>query len=467
MCAESSPMISQKQLDETLEPAGYVGVCARAEASLAHRRGSLTRALRPWGAIAGALLSMSAASCTEDTVPDSPATTGTSGSGGTGSGGTAGGSAGASGSTGSGGTGAADGGGSGGTGGSTGGGGSGGAAGTGTGGATGGSGGATGGSGGATGGSGGATGGTSGTGGTGTGGAGGTGTDAGGQGGSAGTGGAAGAGMADAGSDAPRPRDPECDLNGRWLLAQRNLLSLPLGECQAIHTWYYYEIRHDGESFTVAKGLHCGYEAVKKSGQSANVSNPAMWPAMLTNMTSSGRTGTFVKQADQCRLTLPIEYVIRGATVSYYREPTTTLPVMGSAAAGPGGMPPGWEDWDNDSNPGFSLNINSPLAKGTVYMSTRDSNAVDNVAPLSSALFKVLMTFTTTQSTLGTAPGSSPLITQGGMPFAGADSHFTYFQRLTDGQATGTETQICEQVRTLKDSLPGDANDLPVSATCK
>jgi len=77
----------------------------------------------------------------------------------------------------------------------------------------------------------------------------------------------------------------------------------------------------------------------------------------------------------------------------------------------------------------------------------------------------VLMSFTTTQSTLGTAAGSNPLITQGGTPFAGADSHFTYFQRLQDGQATGTDAQICEQVRTLKDSLPGEANDLPVSAT--
>jgi hypothetical protein len=38
--------------------------------------------------------------------------------------------------------------------------------------------------------------------------------------------------------------------------------------------------------------------------------------------------------------------------------------------------------------------------------------------------------------------------------------------KLQDGQATGTDTQICEQVRTLKDSLPGDANDMPTSATC-
>jgi hypothetical protein len=217
----------------------------------------------------------------------------------------------------------------------------------------------------------------------------------------------------------------------------------------------------------VTKGLHCGYEAVKKSNQSANVVNMDMWPAMLANMSSTGRTGTFVKQTDKCHLTLPIEYVIRGATVSYYRDPATTLPAMGSAAAGPGGMPPGWEDWDNDTNPGFSLNINSPLAKGTLYLATRDTNAIDNTTVTSAAVFKVLMTFTTTQSVLGTAAGSSPLITQGGTPYDNVDSHFTYFSKLQDGQAVGTDTQICEQVRTLKDSLPGEVNDMPVSGDCK
>ncbi|HMI89432.1 MAG TPA: hypothetical protein VK550_35400, partial [Polyangiaceae bacterium] len=395
-----------------------------------------SRALRSLGALGVALLLMSAASCAEDTVPDSTTAGGAGGTGGAGTGATGGG-AGTGGTTGTGG--ASDGGGSGGSTGS-GGSGQGGAAGAGgasggTGGATGGTGGATGGTGGATGGTGGATGGSagSGTAGAAGSGAGGTATDGGGQGGSAGTGGAAGSGMVDAGSDAPRSRDPECDLNGRWLLTQRNLLSLPALQCQATHTWYYYEVRHDGEGFTVTKGLHCGYESVKKSSQSANVVNMEMWPAMLANVSSAGRTGTFVKQADKCHLTLPVEYVIRGATVSHYRDPANPLPVMGSAAAGPGGMPPGWEDWDNDSNPGFSLNINSPLAKGTLYLATRDTNAIDNVTPLSSAVFKVLMTFTTLQATLGTAPGSSPLITSGGTPWDGPDSHFTYFMKLQDG----------------------------------
>jgi hypothetical protein len=455
MSAESNPTTSHPELDEH---------GARREATMARPHGLLvtSRARRArFGAFALFLAAIAGSSCTEDTVPDATTSTGTSGSGG-GAG---------SGGTGTGGSGAADA--AGGTGGAGGSGGAGGATG-GTGGATGGAGGtggATGGSsgtGGATGGSGGATGGTAGTGGA----TGGTGGATGGTGGATpdgggGTGGAGGSDMADAGTDAPKPRDPECDLNGRWLVAQRNLLSLPLSQCQAIHTWYYYEIRHDGDAFTVTKGLHCGYEAVKKSSQSASVSNPDMFAAMTTNMKSTGRTGTYVKQTDKCKLNLAVEQVIRGATVSHYKDPNVPLPAMGSAAAGPGGTPPGWEDWDNDMNPGFSLNINSPLAKGTLYLATRDTNGIDNTTALGMTTIRVLSTFGTSQSVLGTAAGSSPLITQGGTPYSNADSHFTYFQKLQDNQATGSDLEICAAVRTLKDSLPGDANDLPVSATCQ
>jgi hypothetical protein len=464
MCAESKTTTLHRARGESGARSGSVSVRSHSGWSSTGIRAAAARAFVPVGALVvvfGAL----GASCAEDTIP--PATTtggsagasggGAAGSGGGGNGGASGGSSGASGTTGSGG-----------------------AAGAGTGGTTGGVGGSGGsggsapdGSAGAAGTTGSGGGGAAGAAGTGTGGAAGTGTGGssgvggGGQAGAGGSSGAGGSGAPDAGSDAPRPRDPECDLNGRWLLAQRNLIALPLGECQAVHTWFYYEMRHNGEGFTVTKGLHCGYQAVKKSLNSANVSNPAMWPAMLEKMTSTGRTGTFVKQTDRCQMTLPIEYVIRGATVAHYRDPATTLPAMGSPAAGPGGMPPGWEDWDNDTNPGFSLNINSPLAKGTLYLATRDSNAINDTAPVSSALFKVPMSITSTQSVLGTAPGSNPLITQGGTPFANPASHFTYFMKLQDGQAVGTDTQICEQVRTLKDSLPGDANDMPVSATCQ
>jgi hypothetical protein len=458
MCADSKTTTPSRR-GERREPSGSDDVRFLRETTSA-RRAFGARIVGPLGVIAATVVALGAASCAEDTVPD--ATTaggagGSAGSGGTGTGGATGGSAGST--TGSGGasdSGAGAGGssGSGVTGGSGGEGGSGGTA-------TGGSGGGTGGgTGGATGGTGGATGGT---GGTGTGGAAGsTGGTAGANPDGGGTGGAGGSGGADAG--VPTPRDPECNLNGRWLLAQRNLLSLPLAQCQAIHTWYYYEIRHELDTITVTKGLHCGYEAVKKSSQSANVSNPAMWPAMLANMTSTGRTGTFNKQATNCHLTLPIEYVIRGATVSYYRNPGNALPAMGSAAAGPGGNPPGWEDWDNDSNPGFTLDVNSPLAKGTLYLSTRDTNTIDATTPLSMTLFKAPMTFTTAQSVLGTTNATLAL---GGTPWDNVASHFTYFQKLQDGQAVGTDTQICEQVRTLKDALPGDANDLPVSATCQ
>src|SRR4029453_9354530 len=88
------------------------------------------------------------------------------------------------------------------------------------------------------------------------------------------------------------PQDPECDLNGRWLVAQR-VLATALGQDQAAHNWFYYEVRHEGAEVVVTKGLHCGYEVVKKSALSANVDSSGAWPAFLTKNSSTGRRGTF------------------------------------------------------------------------------------------------------------------------------------------------------------------------------
>src|SRR5262245_1470795 len=54
------------------------------------------------------------------------------------------------------------------------------------------------------------------------------------------------------------PQDPACDLNGRWLVAQRELATA-IGQDQVAHNWFYYEIRHEGADVVVTRGLHCGY----------------------------------------------------------------------------------------------------------------------------------------------------------------------------------------------------------------
>src|SRR5258708_32288280 len=46
------------------------------------------------------------------------------------------------------------------------------------------------------------------------------------------------------------PKSSACDLNGRWLVASR-VLADALGQKQASHNWFYYEIRQDADQVTV------------------------------------------------------------------------------------------------------------------------------------------------------------------------------------------------------------------------
>jgi hypothetical protein len=110
------------------------------------------------------------------------------------------------------------------------------------------------------------------------------------------------------------PQDAECDLRGRWLIAQR-VLATAIGQEQAAHNWFYYELRHEEADVLVLKGLHCGYQVIKKTALSAAVDSSGAWPGLLKNNSSAGRKGQYVKQGSECKLTLDKEYVVRGATV--------------------------------------------------------------------------------------------------------------------------------------------------------
>src|SRR5258708_28814187 len=66
------------------------------------------------------------------------------------------------------------------------------------------------------------------------------------------------------------PTSPDCDMNGRWLVAQRVLASA-LGQTQASHNWIYYEIRQDADQVSVTNGLHCGHEVKHVTALGADV----------------------------------------------------------------------------------------------------------------------------------------------------------------------------------------------------
>src|SRR5580700_6042480 len=123
------------------------------------------------------------------------------------------------------------------------------------------------------------------------------------------------------------PTSPQCDMNGRWLVAQR-VLADALGQTQASHNWFYYEVVQNADQLTVTKGLHCGYDVVAVSALGANVSSEACWPDFLQYDSDTGRAGTMEVTPSGCMLGVEKRYTVRGATVSYYQDPTTILPTV-------------------------------------------------------------------------------------------------------------------------------------------
>ncbi len=247
----------------------------------------------------------------------------------------------------------------------------------------------------------------------------------------------------------------DCSLNGRWLVAQR-VLATAIGQDQAAHNWFYYEIHQgSGGDLTVTKGLHCGFEVVKKTSLAASVDSSLAWPSILMHDTSTGRKGSMVKEGTQCHLKLDKEYVVRGATVSYYLDPATKMPDKTMKADG---SKPGWEDWDGDGNPGISFKVTSALASGTLYVCQRDWTVYDGLVPTGQDKLKVSITFGSEQVPLGRSAGSASALESASSPSSSAAQHYAWFHALTPGQAVGSDAEICASIRALKDQLVPEAN---------
>jgi hypothetical protein len=244
-----------------------------------------------------------------------------------------------------------------------------------------------------------------------------------------------------------------CDLNGHWLIAQR-VLATAIGQQQAAHSWFYYEIEQTGANLVVTRGLHCGFAVVKKTSLAANVDSSGSWPMFLQKNSSTGRRGTYVKAGDGCRLMLDTEYVVRGATVAAYLDPKQPLPTRTQKATG---TTPGWEDWDGDDQPGISLKVSSSLASGTLYTVQRDWTRYEGVTSGVGAKFKVAIGYGGEQVPLGRSMGAPQAIESGSSPSSDPAQHYAWFARLEESEATGSPEQICAAVRALKDQLVPEA----------
>jgi hypothetical protein len=243
---------------------------------------------------------------------------------------------------------------------------------------------------------------------------------------------------------------PACDLNGRWLVASR-VLADALGQKQASHNWFYYEIRQDADQVTVTRGLHCGYQVVAVTPLGADVDSHLAWPALLAHQSDTGRTGSMSLASAGCQVQIDKQWNISGATVAAYSDPSLALPTPAQQASG---ATPGWEDWDEDGHPGITLSV-SGAASGDLYLAQRDWSQWSGSVAASTSIFKIAVTWGEEQDPLGYT-GSS-LVTQSAAIDSDPTQHYVWFARLDSTQATGDPTAICAAVRALVPSLAPDA----------
>jgi hypothetical protein len=144
-----------------------------------------------------------------------------------------------------------------------------------------------------------------------------------------------------------------------------------------------------------------------------------------------------------------------GATESYYTDPSHDLPTASQQASG---SMPGWEDWDQDGEPGYSLII-SGLATGEIYMVDRSMYALSGAIAASASSFDLTVNWSDEQDVLGV--NGPPILSETSAAVKDSDpaQHFATFVRLTDAQATGTDTAICSAIRTLAPMLTPKADN--------
>src|SRR6185436_10809167 len=130
------------------------------------------------------------------------------------------------------------------------------------------------------------------------------------------------------------------------------------------------------------------------------------------------------------------EYVVRGATVDFYRNPGNKLPGRDQRAAGD---VPGWEDWDGDANPGVTLKVSSTLASGTLYTCQRDWTEYDGAVPAGAVKLKVPIRYGGEQVALGRGADTPAAVESASSPSSNPAHHFAWLHKLAAGQATGTD----------------------------
>jgi hypothetical protein len=258
--------------------------------------------------------------------------------------------------------------------------------------------------------------------------------------------------------------DSACQLSGKWISNQRTLNIALNGKMkQAGHNWAYWEFEQSGTEVTVKKGLKCGVEIIERSEPSYSqvIADPPVWDAITKNVFNTGRKGVYgLSESGECFLSLEKFYLVRGATVSHFINPDVLLDDARTKAEG---TTPGWEDWDQDGNPGITFRLVG-VATGALYVAQREWTEYFGPTEKNADSFTLQVRWNNEQVVIDQDPEGLP--SADSWPAPEPSEHFVVFVRVdnlknADGSnlwdvaqdADDLDLTICEKMREVKDEL--------------
>lgn len=243
-----------------------------------------------------------------------------------------------------------------------------------------------------------------------------------------------------------------CNLSGRWIMTEHLYLNV-LGAHQVEVDWFYVELAQQGDQLTMTTAINCGGTIAGLSPVVVQLDDSASWPAYMAQVRYDGRKGSSSDDGDGCRVTFDEMVLVRGATVSTYRDLSVPLPNVGQPATG--AATPGWEDWDDDGHPGITSRVSGAM-HGLLYLTSRTWSQYAGTSPRDATSFTLSNDWGQERVTLDYMGG--PLLVYQSSRDPNEAEQFVEFARLTPSQATGDDASKCQAIRGLAATLTPHAN---------
>ena len=196
--------------------------------------------------------------------------------------------------------------------------------------------------------------------------------------------------------------------------------------------------------------MQCGADAGSEGLLGVTIDFSNAWPGVRANVSYNGRSGSSMAVAGGCSVSFEKWYVVKGATTSYYRDPTTTLPTAETQASG---MSPGWEDWDGDGEPGVTGTLTGAVA-GRIHVAPRFWSAAEGVVPDVTTLFRLTLDWGQEDNVM---KADNPFLMTASVRSANPALHYVELAPLGPDQATGDDTALCDAIVQLAPMLTPEA----------